>query len=156
MKKWIYLSLVLPSIIAPFYQANADTIGRYAEIIKSIPEATLKADPKSQAWAHSARTILAVAEESITETIVSMHTLTTQKNMPLFCLPQGQNITSDLIHKVLEQSATNLSKNEAQKNLSEVVIEKLTTNYPCRGNQFQSAQNELFAPKNYQMQSVTR
>lgn len=156
MKKWIYLSLTLPSIVAPFYQANADTIGRYAEIIKSIPEATLKADPKSQAWAHSARTILAVAEESITETIISMHTLTTQKNMPLFCLPQGQNITNDLIHKVLEQSATNLSKNEAQKNLSEVVIEKLTTNYPCRDNQFQSAQNELFAPKNYQMQSVTR
>ena len=145
------LFLVLP------FQTRADTIGRYTEIAKSIPEATLKADAKSQAWAHSARTILAVAEESITETMLSMQQLAVKTKNPLFCMPSGESINVTLIHNVLMKKTENLSDSDAKLSLSDVAVEAIAANYPCNNaNPFQSAQNALFAPKDYRMQSVSR
>lgn len=153
MKQRLCLFLLTPLLLSMTTLSNADTIGRYAEILKSIPEASLKADPKSQAWAHSARTILAVAEESITETIASIQKITDKQNTPLFCLPNNEEIGLDIVHKTLEKNVENLKRNNESKTLSEVVITDLIAHYPCPADGFKSAQNELFSSKNYQMES---
>lgn len=133
----------------------ADTIGRYAGIAKSIPEASLKADPKSQAWAHSARTILNVAEESIAESIAAVQTAANQLNRPIFCLPKDQSINTELIHQILEQKVSQLKEADATKNLSDVVVASLTEKYPCQSiNQAQAGPESLFAPREYTMVHV--
>ena len=71
---------------------NADTIGKYVGIAKSIPAARMKADPKAQAWAHSARTVLDVTEETLTQTINSIQDMAKSQNRPIFCLASGKNI----------------------------------------------------------------
>ena len=157
MKKGFLPAGLFVSFLMLTISANADTIGRYAQIVKSIPQATLKADPKSQAWAHSARTILAVAEESITETIVAIQKLSDKTKKPLFCLKDDTKITTELIHKILEQKVEGLIKAEENNSLSEVVIDNIMLTFPCFNHSgFQSAENELFASKTYQMESRSR
>lgn len=138
--------------------AYADTIGRYAGIAKSIPEATLKADPKSQAWAHSARTILHVAEESIAESISSMQNAAMRLQRPILCMPQGRSINTALIHEILEQNIAQLKPSDETKNLSNVVVASLSTKYPCQAHQAQAATpagtEALFAPKDIKMVHV--
>ncbi len=102
MKRIYIIAAIASAIISA--SANADTIGHYAGIAKSIPEAALKADPKSQAWAHSARTILQVAEESIAESLASAQRAANKLNKPLFCLPKNQSINTALIHEILKQN----------------------------------------------------
>ncbi len=152
--KWTY-SLITLLTLCFALTANADTIGRYAGIVKSIPETTLKADPKSQAWAHSARTILAVAEESIAETIFSLQSITNKMNRPLFCLPQGQAIDTALVHQLLAQIIQQLTPADENKNLSDVVVTNIMSKYPCQeAAHHLSAQESLLAPKEYKMVHV--
>ena len=136
--------------------AQADTIGKYAGIAKGIPQASLKADPQSQAWARSARSILEVTEETIAQTIQSVQSFAAKRNIQVFCLPAGMKIDNSLIHQILERSITNLSAAEANKNISEVVTEQLETQYPCKSNQHvQQRNNNMFGRNNYEIKSVT-
>jgi len=147
-----FITLLLTSLSTATF---ADTIGRYAGIAKSIPEASLKADPKSQAWAHSARAILEVAEESIAESIAAVQNAASQLNRPIFCLPESQSINTALIHQLLAQSISQLTEADATKNLSDVVVASLREKYPCQStSQAQASPEALFAPKEYSMVHV--
>lgn len=137
---------------------HADTIGKYAGIAKNIPAARMKADAKAQAWAHSARTVLDVTEETISQTIASMQSLSQKQNAPIFCLPNGKTIDTGMVHQILEQSVTNLASIDANKTISEIVIEKLATAYPCNGvvKPLQQANNSMFGNSSYQIKSVRK
>ena len=156
MKKFILLSFLL-TILSTAY---SDTIGKYASIAKEIPKARLTADPKSQAWARSARSILNVTEETLAQTIQSMQALASKHNTPLLCLPAGQQIDNNLIHHTLEQLVNNFSPKDADKSISQAVIEQLEAQYPC--NQHAQNQQRYNNPafysnnKDYQMESMRR
>lgn len=139
----------------------ADTLGKYAGIAKSIPQARLKADPQSQAWARSARSILDVTEETIAQTIQSMQALALQQQQAIFCLPQGQSLDTAKVHQVLEQLIANINETEAKQTISEAVIAKLAADYSCSKTKFKQSANSspqtgLFNQEPYQMAHVDR
>ena len=65
MKKFVILAMFIYNCL--FITCNADTLGKYAGISKSIPQARLKADPQAHIWARSAKSILNIIEETIIE-----------------------------------------------------------------------------------------
>ena len=48
----------------------ADTMEHYMAIAEQLPQMEMKADPKSQSWARSARSVLTLTHESIAETLL--------------------------------------------------------------------------------------
>ena len=145
--------LVLLSFVS--LSISADTIEKYVGIAKSIPQSRLKADPKAQAWAHSARTVLDVTEETLAQTIVSMQALSLKQNSPIFCLPNGKSIDTGLVHQILEQSVARLASTDFNKTISEVVVENLASAYPCNSAAKPTSQinSSMFGNSNYQIQS---
>ncbi len=136
--------------------SHADTIGKYIGIAKSIPQARLKADPRAQAWAHSARTVLTVTDETIAQTIIAMQGLAKKHKLSLFCLPQGKSINTALINQLLTGIAAAPNIIDPNKTISEVVVEQLSQDYPCDKKQNIQPKLSLFGDKSYQMQSVRR
>ena len=144
----------------------ADTIGKYAGIAKSIPSARLKADPKSQAWARSAQSILEITEETVAQTIEATQNIAVRNHSPLFCLPKGQKVDNQLVHSILDQAATNISNIDHNTSISEVVVSQLSSHYPCQGRQKASSntmqpplpqqENIMFGRNDYRIQSGRR
>ena len=78
MRRFIVLFLVLSANVC------ADTIDHFMNIVNNIPQMEMKADPQSQAWARSARTVLILTSESIAETLVLSNESAKQQGTPLF------------------------------------------------------------------------
>lgn len=143
---------------------QADTLAKYAGIANSIPQAQLKADEKSQAWARSAKSILDVADESIAQSIQAMQNLALRKRMQLFCLPADKTIDNNMVHQILNHLIQQNYDAIAQQSISEVVVSQLEQLYPCTGQasgsqQVQGRQQQpqpMFGRNDYQMQSVRR
>jgi hypothetical protein len=124
-------SIIFTLMVAGSVTTQADTLGKYASIAKSIPTMQLKADPKSQAWARSARSILAVTDEAIAESIDAMNTISKNNGRPLICMPESKPIDSTMVHTLLAELISKMAPDEASKNISAVVVSKLNTSFPC-------------------------
>ncbi len=125
--------------------AIADTLERYAGIANSIPKMALKADEKSQTWARSARSILAVTDETVAQTIMAMNALALQNGRPLICPPQNEKIDKDKIHSILKDIISSPTASKEGMTISEAVIDKLKDQYPCR-NQTTTALRKAMLP----------
>lgn len=117
--------------------SNADTIANYMNIAENIPRMEMKADPKAQAWARSARNIITVTDESIAETIIAINDMATKQGRPLFCLGKD-NLNSAMLDGIIRQTYSEISSKsqEATKlTISQVALAGLQKKYPCQLSQ---------------------
>lgn len=133
--------------------AHADTINKYANIANSIPKMELKADEKSQAWARSARSILAITDETIAETILSMNSLAIENGEALVCLPSNLSLNGETIHALLQEAIKDPLVLNQNKSISFVVINRLKEKYPCR---HRAKVNLPFGNQQVQIKHVSR
>jgi len=114
---------------------QADTIDNYMNISGNIPQMEMKADPQSQAWARSARNVLAIANESIAETLTQANELAKSQGKPLFCLPANTILDGTLLNNIIQQTYNEISSQQSDKNkmtVSQVAWLGVTKNYPCQ------------------------
>jgi hypothetical protein len=114
--------------------AFADTLASYMDIEKQIPQMQLKADLKSHAWARSARKIIVMHDDAVTESINEMNLLAKAKGEEIFCMPSGEKVTAEQIHSLI-LAYSNKVPAEEQKSISvaKVAILALKERYACRG-----------------------
>ena len=90
---------------------HADTMDHYMNISNQIPQMEMKADPQSQAWARSARSVMIITNESIAETLMQANDLAKNQGKPLFCLPTGATLNAvNLGNLVLQAYRENSSQ----------------------------------------------
>ena len=122
-------------MILAAFTAQADTIEHFLNIYNEIPKMEIKADPQAQAWARSARNVLAVTTETIAETLLQANEHATSQGKPLFCLPISVQLTSatltDLIIKAYQESASRQSDKE-KMTVSQIAWLGVTKTYPCQ------------------------
>ena len=114
--------------------ANADTIDHYMNIVNSIPQMEMKADPQSQAWARSARNILALTSESVAESLVLANETATSAGKPFYCLTAGVQLSGDEMNNLIQQTYREISSQESDKNkmtVAQVALIGLRKKYPC-------------------------
>ena len=114
--------------------AVADTIDHYMNIVNNIPQMEMKADAQSQAWAKSARNILLLTSESITESLILANETATKKGMPFFCLPAGVKLNSVMVNELIQQTYNEITSQPSDKNnmtVSQVALVGLSKQYPC-------------------------
>jgi hypothetical protein len=112
-----------------------DNIENYMNIATQIPQMQLKADPKAQSWAKSAQNVLLVSSESIAESIRFMNQKASDKGIPFFCSPPGEDISPALVDAVIQQTYKELSSQSSQvlnMTVSEVALIGLQKKYPCK------------------------
>ena len=132
MQRIIFLLLTLSA------NAYSDTIDHYINIANNIPKMEVKADPQSQAWARSARNILALTSESIYESLTLANESATRVGNPLFCLPIDVQITPQDLNNLIQQTYMEISSQQSDKNkmtVSQVALSGLTKRYPCKKQQ---------------------
>ena len=114
----------------------ADTLANYMSIEKKIPTMQLKADMSAHAWARSARKILVLHDEALSESMHEMNTLAKKNGHPLFCLPSETAISPENIHKILLKEASRIPEDK-QKNVSvaKVAISAVLNRYACLGKE---------------------
>jgi uncharacterized protein YecT (DUF1311 family) len=120
--------------------AHADTIKNYMNIANSIPQMEVKADSQAQAWARSARTVLAIASESIGETMTHANELAQRQGSPLFCLPTGVHLDSIRLNELIQQTYKEISSQQSDKDsmtVSQVAWVGVTKQYPCQNQRAQ-------------------
>ncbi len=113
----------------------ADTMEHYMNIANNIPKMEMKADSQSQAWARSARNILALTSESILQSLLAANTLSTERGNPLFCPPGGADITPDQMNQIIQSTYNSYNGGQAHKNqmtVSQMAMLGLTQKYPCQ------------------------
>jgi hypothetical protein len=147
VRVFTFCSCLLPLVL------HADTMGKYMGIARSIPNLALKADDKSQAWARSARSILAVTDETIAQTINAMNKLAAQDGQPILCMPKGTALNGKTVHELLQNKAKSLSEDEGGLTISSVAASVLKERYPC--SQVPAAGMGFMAPAP-KMKSVRR
>lgn len=112
----------------------ADTIDHYMNIVNNIPQMEMKADAQSQAWAKSARNILLLTSESITESLLLANETATKKGVPFFCLPAGVKLNSVMVNELIQQTYNDITSQPSDKNsmtVSQVALVGLSKQYPC-------------------------
>lgn len=115
----------------------ADTIDHYMNIVNNIPQMEMKADPQSQAWARSARNILALTSESISESLELANETATRAGTPLYCLPVNTQISVDDLNNLIQQTYREISSQESDKNkmtVSQVALLGISKKYPCHSD----------------------
>jgi hypothetical protein len=137
---------------------SADTIGKYAKIAKSIPEMSLKADPQAQAWMRSAKSILAITDETVAQTVVAMNQLAKSQGRPLICLPDSKKIDGDTVHEILASKIAGDVDENAPETISSIVTQELVKTYPCNRahKQLAEAWPGIKVRKRIQLQSERR
>ena len=148
MQRIIFLLLIIAGNI------HADTIDHYMNIVNNIPQMEMKADPQSQAWARSARNILALTSESIVESLALANDTAAQTGKPLYCLPGTTQLTSEDLNNLIQQTYREISSQESDKNkmtVSQVALLGISKKYPC-----QSHQNPALSQFNQAMRHVGR
>ena len=129
MRHIIYLCMLLS------VNAYADTIDHFMNIANKIPQMEMKADPQSQAWARSARTVLILASESIAETLLLLNDNARQQGNPLFCLPVGQELSAATLNDLIQQTYKDIYSQQSDKDkmtVSQVALLGITNKYPCQ------------------------
>ena len=132
MRRIIFLLLILST------NAHTDTIDHYINIVNNIPKMEVKADPQSQAWARSARNILALTSESISESLILANDSATRAGKPLFCLPIDVQLTPQDLNNLIQQTYIEISSQQSDKNkmtVSQVALLGITKRYPCKPQQ---------------------
>ena len=123
--------------------ASADTIDHFMNIVNNIPQMEMKADPQSQAWARSARNILALTSESILESLMLVNESATRAGRPLFCVPSGTALSADNVNHLIQQTYRDISSQQSDKNkmtVSQVALLGMSQQYPCKQSNPQVAQ----------------
>ena len=129
MRRLIFLFLLIPAIIF------ADTIDHFMNIANNIPQMEMKADPQSQAWARSARTVLILTSESIAETLMLSNDTAKEQGTPFFCIPPGAQLNGTLLNDLIQQTYRESSSQQSDKNkmtVSQVALLGLRKQYPCQ------------------------
>jgi len=136
---------------------QADTMAKYASIAKNIPVARLSIKPKAQAWARSARSIFDITEETIAQTIESMQAIALKNQRPIYCMHDSKKLDGALVHQILEPMINNLPAKYSNRTISDVVVEKLISMYPCHAiNKANPTTSSLTDRKDYRIKSVRR
>lgn len=140
------------------YGTYADTIGKYAKIAKSIPEMSLKADPKAQAWMRSAQSVLAITDETVAQTIMAMNNVAKAQGHPLICLAESQTIDGSMVHNILAEKIKGDVDENAPETISSIVTEELIKTYPCHsvGKKLAEVWPGIKVKKRIQLQSERR
>lgn len=129
MRHFMYLFLMISA------STYADTIDHFMNIANNIPQMEIKADPQSQAWAHSARTVLILTSESIAETLTLSNETARQAGAPLFCLPPSVQLNATILNDLIQQTYREISSQQSDKNtmtVSQVALLGLRKQYPCQ------------------------
>lgn len=132
MRRIIFLLLMTANSL------YADTIDHYMNIVNNIPQMEMKADPQSQAWARSARNILALTSESIAESLTLANEAAARSGQPLYCLTSNTPLSSDEINNLIQQTYREISSQESDKNkmtVSQVALLGLRKKYACSSQQ---------------------
>ena len=144
MRKIILLFLIIS------HNTFADTIDHYMDIANNIPQMEIKADQQSQAWARSARTILTLTSESITETLSLLNETASQQGSPLFCLPSGVQLNAGQVNDIIQQTYRSIPSQQSDKNklsVSQVALMGIKKQYPCPQHPVTNTNNQT-APTN--------
>src|SRR3990167_3802761 len=129
----------LLSIISLFLSSFlcADTINNYMNIVNQIPQMELKADPKAQAWARSARTVLALTNETLAETLIQANEIAKHQGKPFFCLPPSVTLNEITLNNLIVQTYNNISSQQSDKDkmtVSQIAWLSVIQTYPCSKN----------------------
>ncbi len=128
----------------------ADTIDHFMNIVNNIPQMEMKADPESQAWARSARTVLLLTSESIVETLTLSNDNATQQGTPLFCIPPAEQLSAARLNDLIQQTYRDIPSQQSDKDkmtVSQVALLGLKKQYPCQQQQ-QAQTNKQFTDWN--------
>jgi hypothetical protein len=128
---------VLLFCIGFFYAlvAMSDTIGNYMRIASQIPQMEMKATPDAQAWARSARNVLAITTESIAETLNSLLATKTSRSSLMFCLPEGSVLTASSLNEIIQAYYKKHTDTVIDgMSVSQYSIVALKDVYPCQSN----------------------
>jgi hypothetical protein len=113
----------------------ADTMDHFMNIANNIPQMEMKADPQSQAWARSARTVLILTSESIAETLMLSNDTAKQQGAPLFCLPPNVQLNAATLNDLIQQTYREISSQQSDKDkmtVSQVALLGVKKQYPCQ------------------------
>jgi hypothetical protein len=130
MKSWWFFSM-----LALVSYSHADTINNYMSIADNIPQMEMKADAQSQAWARSAHHVLTITAESIAETLNQTNEVAKSQGRPIFCLPQGGQLSSANLNEIILQTYKGLTSADGDKEkmtVSQVALLGVTKQYPCQ------------------------
>lgn len=103
-------------------------------IANQIPQMEMKADAQSQAWARSARTVLALTCDSILDTISLANDVAKDQGKGLFCLPPGTQLTAEKLDLIIQQAYNSNSSQPSDKNkmsVSKIALISIAQQYPC-------------------------
>ncbi|RMX01924.1 hypothetical protein [Legionella jordanis] len=109
----------------------------YMSISNSIPQMEMKADPQAQAWARSARNVLAIADESIAETLLQANEAAKAQGKPLFCLPSGVSLNAIILNGIILETYREISSQQSDKDkmtVSQVAMLGVAKKYPCQAD----------------------
>ena len=128
------MRLLLLSFFIICGTSHADTINNYMKIANNIPLMEMKADAQAQAWARSARHVLTITCESISETLVQANNSATQMGKPIFCLPKGADLNPVTMNELIQQTYKEISSQQSDKDtmtVSQVALLGVSKHYPC-------------------------
>ncbi len=126
---------LLTCILLACNLSYADTIDHFMKIADNIPNMEMKADPQAQAWARSARDVLNITTETIAETMILSNDEAKAQNHPIFCLPEGQQLSATILNNLIQQTYKELSSQQSDKNkmsVSQVAWLGVRKAYPCK------------------------
>lgn len=118
-----------------FCFAKADTMDHYMNIFNQIPQMEMKADPQSQAWARSAKSVLTVTNEAIAETLLQANELATTQGKSLFCLPEGVSLNATTLHDIILRAWHDNSSQQSDKDrmsVSQMAWLGVVKAFPCQ------------------------
>ena len=120
------------------FLTHADTMEHFMSIYSEIPKMEMKADPQSQAWARSARNVLAVTSETIAETLLHANEIATSQGKPLFCLPISVQLNSNTMNDIIiraYESNSSQNSDKSKMTVSQIAWLGITKFYPCQQQQ---------------------
>ena len=145
MRLPIYIICLLSSVFA-----KADTMDHYMNIFNQIPQMEMKADPQSQAWARSARSVLAVTNEAIVETLLQANELAKIQGQSLFCLTPGMSLNATTLHEIILRTYKDISSQQSDKDrmsVSQIAWLGVVKSYPCQQQAAAQPMNPSFTPQ---------
>jgi hypothetical protein len=131
-----YLKFFSLFAILSQHSVFADTIDHFMNIVTNIPQMEIKADQQSQIWAHSARTVITLTCDGITDALMLANNTATQQKHPLFCLPPSTQITPEMLSGLIQLTYKDLQLPQVEKDkmtVSQVALLGLQKQYPCDG-----------------------
>ncbi len=113
---------------------HADTVEHYMNISNGIPQMEIKADPQSQAWARSARTVLTLTCDGILDSLTLANETAKKSGKPLFCLDAGKQISPEALDDMIQQTYKNSALPQSEKDkmtVSQIALIAIQNKFPC-------------------------